>query len=217
MKLRENEVLLFQGDSITDGNRGRNEDPNHVMGHGYQFIVGAKLHVDNLERNIKTFNRGISGNRVADLYGRWIEDTLNLNPTMLSILIGVNDAWFEYDSKSGSNPQRYERIYRMLLDEVREQNPDIRFVIMEPFTGENFGSDERRKFFEEYVSKLQPITKRLAGEYDAAYVPLQTVFDEYKKIVPSKELIWDGVHPTITGHELVARQWLKCVEEKWGK
>ena len=81
MRLRENEIVLFQGDSITDGNRGRDLDPNHVMGHGYQFIVGARLHADNLDRHIQTFNRGVSGNRVADLYGRWLEDTINLRPT----------------------------------------------------------------------------------------------------------------------------------------
>lgn len=215
MKLRENEILLFQGDSITDGNRGRNTDPNHVMGHGYQFIVGAKLHVDNLERNIQTFNRGISGNRIADLYGRWIEDTLNLKPTMLSILIGVNDAWAQYDRGAGSNPQRYERIYRMLLDEALESNPYIRFVIMEPFTGENFATEEMGAFFKQYVKELQPAARKIAEEYNAAFVPLQELFDEYKKKVSSKELIWDGVHPTITGHEIIARQWLKCVGEKW--
>ena len=98
MRLRENEIVLFQGDSITDGNRGRNLDPNHVMGHGYQFIVGARLHADNLDRHIQTFNRGVSGNRVADLYDRWLEDTINLRPTLLSILIGVNDAWFDWSS-----------------------------------------------------------------------------------------------------------------------
>ena len=106
MNLRQNEIILFQGDSITDGNRGRNLDPNHVMGHGYQFIVGAKLHVDNIDKNIQTFNRGISGNRISDLYGRWLEDCINLKPTMLSILIGVNDILHAFEENSGSSPER---------------------------------------------------------------------------------------------------------------
>ena len=118
MRLRENEI-----------------DPNHVMGHGYQFIVGARLHADNLDRHIQTFNRGVSGNRVADLYGRWLEDTINLRPTLLSILIGVNDAWFDWSSSSGSNPARFEKIYRLLLDEALESCPSLRLVLMEPFTG----------------------------------------------------------------------------------
>ena len=154
MRLRENEIVLFQGDSITDGNRGRNLDPNHVMGHGYQFIVGARLHADNLDRHIQTFNRGVSGNRVADLYGRWLEDTINLRPTLLSILIGVNDAWFDWSSNSGSNPARFEKIYRLLLDEALESCPSLRLVLMEPFTGGWFEDETRGRFMRERVGAL---------------------------------------------------------------
>ncbi len=74
--LKENTVILFQGDSITDGARGRNEDLNHIMGHGYQYIIGARLQGDNPEKNIKFYNRGISGNRISDLYARWLEDMI---------------------------------------------------------------------------------------------------------------------------------------------
>ena len=216
MRLRENEIVLFQGDSITDGNRGRNLDPNHVMGHGYQFIVGARLHADNLDRHIQTFNRGVSGNRVADLYGRWLEDTINLRPTLLSILIGVNDAGFDWSSSSGSNPARFEKIYRLLLDEALESCPGLRLVLMEPFTGGWFEDETRGRFMRERVGALQPVVRALAGEYGAAFVPLQAMFDEYSRLVPAKELIWDGVHPTITGHELIARQWLGCVQARFG-
>ena len=216
MRLRENEIVLFQGDSITDGNRGRNLDPNHVMGHGYQFIVGARLHADNLDRHIQTFNRGVSGNRVADLYGRWLEDTINLRPTLLSILIGVNDAWFDWSSSSGSNPARFEKIYRLLLDEALESCPSLRLVLMEPFTGGWFEDETRGRFMRERVGALQPVVRALAGEYGAAFVPLQAMFDEHSRLVPAKELIWDGVHPTITGHELIARQWLGCVQARFG-
>ncbi|NMP37327.1 MAG: SGNH/GDSL hydrolase family protein [Clostridiales bacterium] len=213
LTLRQNEVILFQGDSITDGNRGRNQDLNHIMGHGYQYIVGAKLHVDNLERNIKTFNRGISGNRVSDLYGRWVEDTLNLNPTILSILIGVNDAWFSYENQSGSDAKRYEKIYRMLLDETLAHNQSCKFVIMEPFVGEYFEDEKRKAFFRDYVSTLASAAKAVASDYGAVFVPLQEMFDEYSKRVPAESLIWDGVHPTIIGHELIARKWLECAEK----
>lgn len=216
MKLRQNEIILFQGDSITDGNRGRNQDPNHIMGHGYQFIVGAKLHVDNIDKNIQTFNRGISGNRISDLYGRWLEDCINLKPTMLSILIGVNDILHAFEENSGSSPERYEKIYRMLLDEALFHNPDIRIVIMEPFVGKYYGAHEERSgFFHDYVKKLQPICKKLAEEYNAAFVPLQDILDEYQQKTAPQNIIWDGIHPTITGHEIIARRWLSCVSEKF--
>lgn len=214
MELQENEILLFQGDSITHGGRCTNSDPNHVMGHGYQFIVASKLCADNLDKNIKTFNRGISGNRIADLYGRWIEDTLNLKPTILSILIGVNDVWFEHDWNSGSNPARFEKIYRLMLDEALEQNPKLKLILMEPFVGEHFSSEERKCFFTENIKGIQNVVAKLAGEYNTVFVPLQDMFDSYSKIVPSEKLIWDGVHPTIIGHELIARRWLESVEKR---
>src|SRR5580693_2752855 len=83
--------ILFQGDSITDGNRGRSLDPNHILGHGYAFIIAAKFGAAFPEANLEFFNRGVSGNTVLDLEKRWQKDTLDLRPDVLSILIGVND------------------------------------------------------------------------------------------------------------------------------
>ena len=109
IKLKENDVILFQGDSITDGNRGRNSDLNHVHGHSYQYMIAAELGADNIDKSVEFINRGISGNRISDLYGRWKEDCLNLKPTVLSILIGVNDMIFNWEHSSGSDPERYRR------------------------------------------------------------------------------------------------------------
>src|SRR3954470_23665676 len=83
--------ILFQGDSITDGNRGRSLDPNHILGHGYAFIVAAKYGSQYPKRHLTFLNRGVSGNTVADLTKRWDKDTIDLKPDVLSILIGIND------------------------------------------------------------------------------------------------------------------------------
>ena len=214
IKLKENTTILFQGDSITDGNRGRNEDLNHIMGHGYQYIVGARLQGDNPDKNIQLYNRGISGNRISDLYGRWLEDAVNINPDILSILVGVNDIGRTYSINAGSKPVRYEKIYRLLLDEMLEKNPDVKFVLMEPFVGENFSDEEKAKIFREHVVGLQDAVRRIAKDYNAVFIPLQDMFDEYAKTVPSKELIWDGVHPTILGHELISRRWLEITAKE---
>jgi lysophospholipase L1-like esterase len=90
--LPKDTCLLFQGDSITDGNRGRNQDPNHILGHGYVFLIGARNGAALPEKNLTFLNRGISGNTVQELARRWRQDTLDLQPDLLSILIGVNDA-----------------------------------------------------------------------------------------------------------------------------
>ena len=216
MNLKENDVVLFQGDSITDGNRGRNSDLNHVHGHGYQYILASEMYADNLNKNINVFNRGASGDRVADLFGRWREDCLNLKPTILSILIGINDIILEWDGGKGSDPERYEKIYRLLLDEVLEQNPDIFIVIMEPFFGEK-KEPELNEFFKSLIGKYSEKTRKIAEDYNAAFVPLQDMFDDYAKKTDVYKLLWDGVHPTTCGHQLIARRWKEIVEPELNK
>ena len=211
LNLKENDIILFQGDSITDGNRGRNSDLNHVHGHGYQYIIAAELTADNLDKNVEFINRGISGNRIADLYGRWAEDCLNLKPTILSILVGVNDIIFNWEHKSGSDPERYEKIYRYLLEEVKKQNPDTLIVIMEPFFGEK-KEKELNTFFKENIGGYAAAAKKIAEEYGAVFVPLQDMIDSYKEKTDIYNILWDGIHPTTCGHELIARRWKECVK-----
>ena len=211
LNLKENDIILFQGDSITDGNRGRNSDLNHVHGHGYQYIIAAELTADNLDKNVEFINRGISGNRIADLYGRWAEDCLNLKPTILSILVGVNDIIFNWEHKSGSDPESYEKIYRYLLDEVKKQNPDTLIVIMEPFFGEK-KEKELNTFFKENIGGYAAAAKKIAEEYGAVFVPLQDMIDSYKEKTDIYNILWDGIHPTTCGHELIARRWKECVK-----
>ncbi len=213
LNLKKNDIVLFQGDSITDGNRGRNSDLNHVLGHGYQYILAGELFAENPGKSIEIYNRGISGNRVSDLYGRWQEDCLNLKPTVLSILIGINDIAFKYINGSGSDPDRYERIYCTLLDEVLEQNADTFIVIMEPF----FGVSPDPDIHAHYVPRIDAIRKKarsVAEKYNAVFVPLQDVFDSFAKDYDIFDALWDGIHPTTLGHQLIANRWKECVQEK---
>ncbi len=213
MIVSNNEVILFQGDSITDGNRGRNNDLNHILGHGYQYIISAKLLVDFMDKNITCINRGISGNRISDLYGRWKEDCLTLNPTVLSILVGINDVSYEWNLQAGSDKDRYRKIYKLLINEAREMNPDLKLIIMEPFFGK-LDDSERSLYFDRQIRVLASVARELAEEYNAVFVPLQDMFDSYFANVDTASLIWDGIHPTAAGHELIARQWLNYVDCK---
>ena len=122
--------ILFQGDSITDAGRGR--ENFEVMGTGYPHLIKAYLNAR--EPQAYTFsNRGISGNRIVDLYARIKADIINLRPDFMSILIGVNDVWHEFSGKNGVSAEKYEKIYSMLIEEVKAELPDLRIVIMEPF------------------------------------------------------------------------------------
>lgn len=216
MNLKEKDVILFQGDSITDGNRGRSSDPNHIHGHGYQYILASELYADNIDKNINIFNRGTSGDRIADLFGRWKEDCINLKPTVLSILIGINDIILEWDGGKGSDPDRFEKIYRLLLDEVLEQNPDTFLVIMEPFFGEKEEAD-LNEYFKTRIGSYAEKAKKIAEDYNAVFVPLQDMFDDYGKRTDIYNVLWDGVHPTTCGHQLIARRWKEIVEPQLNK
>lgn len=210
LKIKENDVILFQGDSITDGNRGRNSDPNHIHGHGYQYILASEILADNLGKNITVYNRGISGNRIADLYARWIEDCLNLNPTILSILVGVNELIFKYDHNCGASPERFKKTYRLLIEEVLERNPETKIVIMEPFFGKH-RDEAPGEFIRKNIVFYQQASKEIAEEFNLIFVPLQELFNDTSKTCDIFELLWDGVHPTTAGHQLIARQWKKYV------
>src|SRR5215216_2996042 len=126
-------VFLFQGDSITDGNRGRNNDPNHIMGHGYAFSIASRVGADFPKKNLSFYNRGISGNKITDLNARWQKDTLDIKPDVLSILIGVNDVDSVIRQKDTVATEKFEEMYRMLLNGTKTQLPECLFVICEPF------------------------------------------------------------------------------------
>ena len=164
--------ILFQGDSITDGNRGRSEDPNHILGHGYAFILAAKYGCQFPERRLTFLNRGISGNTVAALQARWREDTLAFKPDLLSVLIGVNDTWHEFGGQNGVAVPKFERLFRDFLTEVRAALPAIKFVLCEPFV---LPCGVVTKDWITEMNQRRVVVKKLAGEFDAVFVPFQTL------------------------------------------
>ena len=181
------------------------------MGHGYAYIVNSTLGAMYPEKNLKFINKGISGNRVSDLYGRWLEDTLNIKPDILSILVGINDCeQLRYYGK-GSDAVRFEKIYRLLLDDALECNPDMKIVLMEPF---GLPVGERKENPEAMFSLLrgyQDATKRVAEDYGAVFIPLQEKFNELSEKYSPDYWSWDGIHPTVCGHGIIADEWMeKC-------
>lgn len=204
--------ILFQGDSITDGGRSRNEDLNHVMGHGYAYLVASRLGADYPGKNYTFLNRGVSGNRVVDLYARWKEDALNLRPDVLSILVGVNDVRSEFVRQSGVPADRYERTYRLLLEDTKIELPECKLVVCEPFALPSEGLQAYWEDMKTELGKRQKIVKKLAEEYEAAFIPLQEEFLKVCEAAPVEYWLWDGFHPTPAGHELIAREWVKAVQ-----
>ncbi len=201
----QNNHILFQGDSITDGNRGRSDDPNHILGHGYVFIIAAKYGAQLAERNLTFINRGISGNKVSDLAGRWKGDTLDLKPDILSILVGVNDA-------SANVPiDQYEKTYDQILQQAVTSNPRVRLVLCEPFTLPGDKHKDDWHTWRANIQSRQDAVARLAVKYQAAVVDFQKVLEAACKRAPASYWVWDTVHPTYSGHQLLADEWVRTV------
>lgn len=209
-------VILFQGDSITDGNRGRTKDPNHIMGHGYAFSVASRVGADFPESKITFYNRGISGNRVPDLKNRWQTDTLDLKPDVLSILVGINDAAVLINKKTSEEGayDLFENTYREILTQSREQNPQTLFVLCLPFVYPVSKVKDKWEQYKNTVANYTDRIQKLAKEFNAVVVDFPVVFDKAQKKASIEYWMWDGIHPTVPGHELMAREWIKQVSSK---
>ncbi|HZH66331.1 MAG TPA: SGNH/GDSL hydrolase family protein [Flavisolibacter sp.] len=213
--INNNLVFLFQGDSITDGNRGRNTDPNHIMGHGYAFAVSSHIAADFAENNFTFYNRGISGNKLPDLQKRWEADALALKPDVLSILIGINDVHVLVNkTETAQSAEEFESGYRGILQRSKTAKPNILFVLGLPFVYPVANVKDKWEMWFGEVEKRKAIIKKLAKEFDAVLVDYPSVFNEAIKRRSVDYWIWDGIHPTIGGHELMAREWIKQVSAR---
>ena len=202
--------ILLQGDSITDAGRANNDDPNSA-GAGYAMLLKAHLMME--DPDCVVYNCGISGHRVVDLYARWKKHCLNLEPDVLSIMVGVNDVWHEYGWQNGVEADRYENIYRLMLKETVEKLPNIKVILMAPYLIEGPVGHQFECGFETFYNEIklrQDVVKKLADEFGFAFLDTQKVFDDaIAKGVPASHWSGDGVHPTPAGHELIKRAWLE--------
>ncbi len=204
-------IILFQGDSITDGARGRSDDPNHILGHGYVFLVAAELGMTLAERQPHIINRGVSGDRASDLYARWNEDALALRPDLISILVGVNDVWAAMNGDPRGATDRFARSLRHVLEETAEKLPDTGLVLVEPFVLPTGAPASDWACWQERIAACQQSVRELARAFDAVHVPTQQMFDHACGQAEAAYWLWDGVHPTAAGHGLLARAWLEGV------
>ena len=210
-------VILFQGDSITDC--GRNALSTHFTGYGYANLVCGALGAQE-PYQYTFYNRGISGNRVVDVYARIKEDIINLKPDYMSLLIGVNDVWHEYSYQNGVDAEKFEMIYNMLLDEIRAALPNIKIMLLEPFTLPGSASEntpetpDRWEYFRKEVDLRRAAVKRVAEKQGLLFVPLQELFNKVNADAPTNDYwLKDGVHPSPAGHELIKQEWLKAFEQ----
>ena len=196
-------LILFQGDSITDTGRDFNYDPN--TGYGYVTMTAGKIAVD-YPGQFRFLNRGISGNRIVDVYARIKKDIINLKPDYLSILIGVNDVWHEISEHNGVSAEKFRMVYDLLIRELKEALPELKILILEPFVLEGPATKHAIDTFTTEVAKRAAVCKDLAEEHGLIFIPLQKKLEALAQATSNTYVLIDGVHPNIAGHELISRE-----------
>ena len=197
-QFKENSIILFQGDSITDCSRDR-EDPDSLGG-GYVNLVMKTVADRYSQSNLKFINRGISGNKIRDLQLRWDMECIDLKPDMLSILVGVNDTLI-------TPVELFEEEYRMLLKRTTEAlNAEI--ILCEPF----LLLGDTNAYRDDLNPKIETV-HMLSEEFNTLLLPLDKIFREACSLHPPEYWAPDGVHPTPAGHALIAKSWIEYVEK----
>lgn len=239
MKLNSNDVILFSGDSITHGNRGLCMDCNHIMGHGYQYIAAAKLALENAAEMPKFINKGYSGYTMGMLLEKWDEDVIANKPTVLSILCGVNDchAGTNQGKSSEEIAEKYSNELIEAIDQTKKAFPNVKVLILEPFyfpldktyldyrytphpdcepeflRPDRDDTDECCQQRLKAVELVRKAAREVAEKKADVFVPLYDRIKEEAAKSKMEYFIWDGTHPTIACHALIAEEWLKAAEK----
>jgi len=208
--------VLFQGDSITFAGRDKKNDNANAalaLGRGYAFVAAVDILEAYPQHELEIYNKGIGGNKVFQLAERWKEDALDLQPDVISILIGVNDHWHTVDHhKYDGTVEVYQRDFMKLLVRTKEALPKVKFIIGEPFVlfgGTKIVEPDWNPVFRGY----QKAARELAKDFDAEFIPYQSIFDKALKEAPVSYWAPDGVHPSLAGAKLMAKHWVKAFDK----
>ena len=211
MLLEKNDTLLFIGDSISDYERKRpvGEGLFNALGHSYVACAGALLNCMYPELHLRVINMGVSGNQVRDLDARWQTDVMDLKPQWVSVLIGINDVWRQFDSPAITDshvlPDEYEKNVEEMIGRINGKVKGI--FILSPYIIEPNRQDMMRSRMDEYVE----ISRKLAEKYHCIFVNFQKMYEDYCKIRHSSYIAWDRIHPNQIGATLMAKEFLsKC-------
>lgn len=206
MLVKDDATILFQGDSVTDCGRSRENLSDLAL--GYPGIIAAILNAKHPQNKLTFINRGVSGNRVKDLKARWTEDCVALKPDLVSILIGINDTWRRYDSNDATSAEEYKETYREILARVKNET-GAKLIVLEPFV---LPFPEDRKAWRVDLDPKIAAAREVAVEFGAVYIPLDGIFAAASTGKPHAFWAADGVHPTFNGHMLIAQKWLEAFE-----
>ncbi|MDD3334299.1 MAG: SGNH/GDSL hydrolase family protein [Eubacteriales bacterium] len=211
MIFTKGDKLLFIGDSISDYERKRpiGEGLFNAWGQSYIADVGALLTAMYPEEHLRVVNMGVSGNQVRDLDARWQTDALDLKPDWVTILIGINDVWRQFDSpeitETHVSPEEYRATYEHLIQRTL---PSVKgMILMTPYFMEPNRQDSMRARMDEYGA----IVKELAQKHGLLLVDLQAAWDRLFVHMHPCSVAWDRIHPNQVGCMYIAKQFLAAV------
>lgn len=211
MIIENNSKLVMIGDSITDCGRARpvGEGLFDALGKGYVAAIEATLTAAAPERRIRVVNMGTSGNTVRDLKARWQTDVVDQKPDWLSIMIGINDVWRQFDSPLQTDQHVLISDYATTLEAlVSSTRPSLKgLVLMTPYIIEPNRDDAMRVVMDAYGA----IAKDIGARYSAVVIDTQAALDRVLATLHPMALAWDRIHPNAAGHMVLARAFLQAI------
>jgi lysophospholipase L1-like esterase len=214
VNIEKGDVILFQGDSITDSSRGNRNAlaPNNAgaLGNGYALMATGELLLQHSDKDLKFFNKGVSGNKVYQMADRWDTDTLAIKPNVLSIHIGVNDFWHTLTNGYTGTIETYIADYKKLLERTKQALPDVKLIICEPYAVKGVKAVDDKWY--PTFDLFRKAAKDMSDQYNAPFVPYQAAYDKAIQLAPPAYWTVDGVHPSVAGAALMARTWLEAVK-----
>ncbi|WP_020616098.1 SGNH/GDSL hydrolase family protein [Paenibacillus daejeonensis] len=217
MKLSAGNKVVLIGDSITDCGRRQphGEGLFEGIGKGYVAQVDAWLQVGYPELGLRLINMGTSGHTIRDLKARWQTDVIDLQPDWLSIMIGINDVWRQFDQPTITESHVYPDEYRATLEELVVQTKPLLqgLILMTPFHIEPNQTDRMRARMDEYGA----IVREIAERHGTHFVDTQAAYDRILEHIYPATLAWDRIHPSMPGHTVIARAFLDAIEFDYGK
>jgi lysophospholipase L1-like esterase len=205
IRLTSTSTIVFIGDSITDGYRDRTAtSANTGLGTGFVNAIVKDLFKKPTLSAIKTYNRGISGNVTNDIYKRLDTDLIDLNPSVVSILVGVNDLRKPYPA------QDYYNSYKKVLQKIKQQLPAAQIILSEPFILPNIPA---YIYFKDNFHEYRKVIRSLAKEFNTVFVPYFQAFDDEARATSNTTVLPDGLHPSAAGITLMESGWLAMLQQ----
>ncbi len=211
MIFKDMDRIVFAGDSITDMGSDQPVGDGSLwdaLGRSYVRVVDNMLAAYYPEVRVRVTNSGINGDSSADLLKRFQRDVIDLDPDFVSICIGGNDCWRQFDSPAQKeqhiSPEDYKENVRKMVEMAKAKEGVRGIFILSPYYMEPLKQDPMRARMDEYGNAC----RELAEEYGVEFIDLQAMFDKYFKYRHSSFIAWDRIHPNQIGATLIAREFL---------